>query len=158
MKSPISPRLVAEGNGRHGDTTSTTFTTFSRQTTICRQFFGKRQGIGKTLPRLYCDICNLQLCFQQLHLLCRQPSHIHDRCFIHTLCQHLLGNLKASLGHALLHTFLHSLLQAFLHAFCSTFLHALLHALFHSFSNSFFFTLFPAFLVSVIQKGSFDTY
>ena len=29
--------------------------------------------------------------FQLLDFLCRQPRHIHDHCFIHTLCQHLSG-------------------------------------------------------------------
>lgn len=68
--------------------------------------------------------------FQQLHLLCRQPRHIHDCRFIHSLCQHLLSNLKTSQ----------------VHTFCS------------SFCSSFFHTLFFTFLVSVIQKGSFNAY
>ena len=38
-------------------------------------------------PWLYGNIRNLHLRFQQLHLLCRQPRHIHDRRFIHTLCR-----------------------------------------------------------------------
>ena len=29
--------------------------------------------------------------FHLLDFLCRQPRHIHDRCFIHTLRQHLSG-------------------------------------------------------------------
>ena len=44
--------------------------------------------------------------FHLLDFLCRQPRHIHDHCFIHTLCQHLSGNLKASLVHAFLYAFL----------------------------------------------------
>ena len=55
------------------------------------------------------NIRNLHLRFQQLYLFCRQPRHIHDRCFIQTLCQHLPGNLKASQVHALFHAFLHAL-------------------------------------------------
>lgn len=45
-------------------------------------------------------VCYLHLGFQQLHILCCQPRHIHDRRFVHSLCQHLPGYLKASLGHA----------------------------------------------------------
>ena len=40
-------------------------------------------------PLLYGDIRNLYLRFQQLYILCRHPRHIHDRRFIHTLCQHI---------------------------------------------------------------------
>ena len=50
--------------------------------------------------------------FHLLDFLCRQPRHIHDHCFIHTLCQHLSGNLKASLVHAFLYTFLYAFLVA----------------------------------------------
>ena len=81
-------------------------------------------------PWLYGDIRYLHLRFQQHYLLCRQLRHIHNRCFIHSICQHLPGNLKASLVHA------------FSSAFLYTFLHTFLHT----------------FLVSVIQEGPFNTY
>ena len=61
-------------------------------------------------------------------------TSLSPRTIIHSISQHLLGNLKASLVHA------------FFYAFSSTFLHAFFHTFFHSF------------LVSVIQKGSFNTY
>ena len=65
-------------------------------------------------PLYYWDNCNLHLCFQQLHLLCRQPRHIYDSCFVHALCQHLSGNLKASLVHAFLQAFSSSFFLTFL--------------------------------------------
>ena len=59
----------------------------------------KRMGLYVTKnnwridPLLYCGIRNLHFCFKQLYLLRRQPCQVHDRVFVHALCQHLPGNL-----------------------------------------------------------------
>ena len=87
---------------------------------------------GRIDPWLYGDIHNLHLRFQQLYLLCRQPRHIHDRRFIHTLCQHLSGNLKASQGHA----FSSAFFSTFLHTFFYTFLHTNFLTLSYAFTLS----------------------
>ena len=79
----------------------------------------ENNGVLKNLKNdkgLYGDIRNLRLCFQQLYLFCRQPRHIHDRCFIRSLCQHLSGNLKASQVHTLFHAYFYTFSKAFL--FC----------------------------------------
>ena len=66
-----------------------------------------------TIIKRQAFIRNLHLRFQQLYLLCRQPRHIHDRCFIHSICQHLPANLNASLVHA----FFYAFSSAFFHSF-----------------------------------------
>ena len=96
----------------------------------------KRMGLYVTKnnwridPLLYCGIRNLHFCFKQLYLLRRQPCQVHDRVFVHALCQHLPGNLKASL----------------------------VHAFFHTFYSSFLSSFFSSFLVAVIYEGSFNAY